>query len=152
MEYKTLRYPGHAAIMRPIRDLGLIADRPVEVRGKSVVPRDVFIAVVEPRLRKPASPDLVALRVIVSGERKGEPAGEGFELLDHFDAATGISAMMRTTGYSLALTALLQADGTIAEPGVRTPDEAVPYDPYVQGLRAQGVRVTGHQLPVTSDQ
>ena len=37
MEYKTLRYPGHVAIMRPIRELGLLDIKPVEVKGKSVV-------------------------------------------------------------------------------------------------------------------
>ena len=31
MEYKTLRYPGHVAIMRPIRELGLLDITPVEV-------------------------------------------------------------------------------------------------------------------------
>ena len=33
MEYKTLRYPGHAAIMRPIREMGLLSLDPVRVRG-----------------------------------------------------------------------------------------------------------------------
>src|SRR6266571_6039370 len=40
MEYKTLRYPGHVAIMRPVRELGLLAMRPVTVKGTKIVPRD----------------------------------------------------------------------------------------------------------------
>ena len=36
MEYKTLRYPGHVAIMRPIRELGLLELTPVTVEGKRV--------------------------------------------------------------------------------------------------------------------
>jgi len=140
MEYKTLRYPGHVAIMRPIRELGLIGNEPIEVKGQQVVPRDVFIAVVRPKLFRPESRDLVALRVAVRGTRQGEPAQVGFQLLDYFDAAHGISAMMRTTGYSLALTGLLQARGDTPH-GVRTPDEAVPYRPYVEGLARFGVRI-----------
>jgi len=62
MEYKTLRYPGHVAIMRPIRELGLLALDPVDVKGTDVVPRDAFIATVSPRLTKPDGHDLVALR------------------------------------------------------------------------------------------
>ena len=62
MEYKTLRYPGHVAIMRPIRELGLLDNKPVEVKGQPVVPRDLFIAAVSPRLHKPKGKDLVALR------------------------------------------------------------------------------------------
>ena len=42
MEYKTLRYPGHAAIMRAIRDLGLLGKEPVDVGGARVVPREHF--------------------------------------------------------------------------------------------------------------
>src|SRR5207244_1940946 len=40
MEYKTLRYPGHIAIMRPIRELGLLDATPIKVKGKEIVPRD----------------------------------------------------------------------------------------------------------------
>ena len=141
MEYKTLRYPGHAALMRPIRELGLISNEPILVKGRHVVPRDVFIAAVSPRLSRPGSPDLVALRVVVAGERNGKPAELRFELLDYFDQRLGISAMMRTTGYSLALTALMQADGRITARGVFTPDEAVPFEEYVEGLGEFGVRI-----------
>ena len=141
MEYKTLRYPGHAAIMRPIRELGLLSDTPILVKGTPVVPRDVFIAAVEPKLARPDSPDLVAVRVRVNGERQGKETTVGFELLDYSDPARGISAMMRTTGFSLALTALMQADGTIQAKGVHTPDEVVPFSAYVEGLRRFGIRI-----------
>jgi lysine 6-dehydrogenase len=100
MEYKTLRYPGHVAIMRPIRELGLLDSTPVEVKGNSVVPRDVFIATVHPKLHKPQGRDLVALQVIVTGEKDAKPMQVAFRLIDRYDASHGISAMMRTTGYS----------------------------------------------------
>src|SRR5688572_31970992 len=141
MEYKTLRYPGHVAIMRPIRELGLISNTPIPVKGQPVVPRDLFIAAVQPKLYKPEGRDLVALRVVVEGDKGGRPAAVTFELLDYYDAALGISAMMRTTGYSLSLTALMQASGIIASPGVHTPDEAVPFRAYVDGLARFGVRI-----------
>ncbi|MDQ3519924.1 MAG: saccharopine dehydrogenase NADP-binding domain-containing protein, partial [Gemmatimonadota bacterium] len=38
MEYKTLRYPGHAEIMEAIRELGLLELAPVDVKGIKVVP------------------------------------------------------------------------------------------------------------------
>jgi lysine 6-dehydrogenase len=82
MEYKTLRYPGHAAIMRPIRELGLLDLKPVEVKGQTVVPRDVFIASVSPRLYKPQGRDLVALQVLVSGLKDGRPRQVCFRLID----------------------------------------------------------------------
>src|SRR5215204_7783794 len=50
MEYKTLRYPGHAEIMHTIRELGLLDLDPVDVKGQKVAPRDVFVAAVGPKL------------------------------------------------------------------------------------------------------
>jgi len=141
MEYKTLRYPGHVAVMRPIRELGLLGIKPLEVKGQTVVPRDVFIAAVQPKLHKPQGRDLVALQVQVSGQKGGRPHAVRFRLIDYFDAEHGISAMMRTTGYSLSVTGQMQADGRITEKGVRTPDEAVPFRAYVEELGRRGVRI-----------
>ena len=138
MEYKTLRYPGHAAIMRPIREMGLLSLDPVRVRGTNVVPRDAFIAAVSPQLSKPNGRDLVALRIEVHGKRAARAA---WQLLDYYDEATGISAMMRATGFSLAITGVMQVDGRIGSAGVYTPDEAVPFQAYVDELRHRGVRI-----------
>ena len=141
MEYKTLRYPGHVAIMRPIRQLGLLSNEPIMVKGTRVVPRDLFIAAATPTLRKPDGLDLVALRVVVSGTKDGEALTTTFDLLDWYDREHRISAMMRTTGFSLSLTAQLQAEGKTPK-GVLTPDEAMPFREYVDGLAAHGVMIT----------
>jgi lysine 6-dehydrogenase len=147
MEYKTLRYPGHADAMRLIRELGLLSLDPVELDGRQIVPRDAFMAIVGPKLRKDprTNPDLVALRVEVSGEQGGRETTLRWDLLDRFDAATGTTAMMRTTGYSLALTGIFQATGKIA-PGVGTPDEKMPPDDYIRGLAERGVEIRFAEL------
>ncbi len=144
MEYKTLRYPGHATLMKAIRELGLLDNTPIKVKGKDVVPRDAFIAAVTPKLTKPNGRDLVALRVVVSGEKNGEPHTTTFDLVDYFDEVHHISAMMRCTGYSLSLTGLTQVRHQVIRAGVTTPDEGMPYDRYVKGLAARGVVITEH--------
>jgi lysine 6-dehydrogenase len=141
MEYKTLRYPGHAQIMEAIRDLGFLDLTPTEVKGMKVVPREVAVAVMGQRLTKPHGRDLVALRVQVDGIRGGRPAHLGWELIDYYDAVHGISAMMRTTGYSLSITGQMQARGEIAPPGVHTPDECVPPARYIAELAKRGIVV-----------
>lgn len=140
MEYKTLRYPGHAKTMEMLRELGLFGTEPVDVKGTKVVPRDVFISVVGPTLRKDyeESPDLVALRVEVQGKDGGDEVMLRFDLLDRYDEETGITAMMRTTGFSLAITGVMQAEGRVA-PGVWTPDEAMPAREYIAALAERGV-------------
>lgn len=138
MEYKTLRYPGHVGIMRPIRELGLLSDEAIVVGAHTVIPRDVFIAVVSPKLTRPEGRDLVALRVEVRGSGGPEGGVVAWELLDYYDEKHGVSAMMRTTGYSLAITGRLLAEGSLAS-GVHTPDAVIPFDAYVAELTKRGV-------------
>jgi lysine 6-dehydrogenase len=141
MEYKTLRYPGHAQIMEAIRDLGLLEAEPIDVKGVRVAPRDVAIACMAPRLTKPKSQDLVALRVTVKGKKDGKDKAVNFELVDRYDDERGISAMMRTTGYSLSITGQMQARGEVQPAGVHTPDECIPAENYISELAKRGVLI-----------
>jgi len=139
MEYKTLRYPGHVAIIKPIRELGLIGNEAIEVEGVKVRPRAVFIAASAPVLVKPQAKDLIALRVDATGLKNGKPAGTRWQMVDLYDERHGVTAMMRTTGYSLAITGIMQLDGRIPRPGVFAPDEIVPAQPMIEDLAKRGV-------------
>lgn len=141
LEYKTLRYPGHARIMRAIRDLGLLDREPVLVDDTEVAPRDVFVACASPRLTRPDDPDVVALRVVAEGRREGRPVRLTWELLDREDERTGVTAMMRCTGYTLSIVGLMLGRGVLDEPGVFTPDEALPVETYLEELAERGLRV-----------
>lgn len=139
--YKTLRYPGHAHIMRAIRGLGLLGEAPVQVGDQYVSPRELFIACAAPVLTHPGEPDLVALRVVVEGEREGEPGRLAFDVLDYADETTGISAMERTTGFTLSIVGLFLGRGVIAGRGTAPSYRAIPYGPYVDALAGRGIRV-----------
>jgi lysine 6-dehydrogenase len=140
MEYKTLRYPGHAEIMRAVRGLGLLDLAPITVKGQTVVPRDVFITCAEPKLRKPQGKDMVALRVVVEGKQDGAAKQVVFDLIDRYDQKNDISSMERTTGFSLSITGQLQADRKV-EPGVFTPDQAMPGELYIEELSKRGIEI-----------
>ena len=139
MEYKTLRYPGHAQIMEAIRELGLLELDPIDVKGARVSPRDVAVAAMGPRLTKQHGKDLVALRVTVRGKKNGAAKTIAFELVDFYDEEKGISAMMRTTGYSLSITGQMQARGEVKPAGVHTPDECIPAQKYIDELAKRGI-------------
>ena len=121
--------------------LGLLDNTPILVKGQMVVPRDAFIAAVTPKLHKPEGRDLVALRVEVSGTKGGKPHKTTWQLVSKYDEKTGITAMMQTTGYSLALTGLMQADGRVTKMGVVTPDESMPAATYISELAKRGVKI-----------
>jgi lysine 6-dehydrogenase len=125
--------------MRAIRELGLLELEPVVVDGATVRPRDVFVRLVDAKLRQPDIQDLVALMVVVAGTKGGQPRQFTFELLDFADKENGISAMMRTTGYSLSITAQMQVGGRVARYGVTTAYEGMPYEPYVKALAKRGI-------------
>lgn len=146
VEYKTLRYPGHAKAMKVIRDLGLISDQEVDYRGTKVNPRDFFIQLVSPKLRNPDGNDLVVARVEVAGTKDGEPKKTRWDVLDYYDPETGITAMMRTTGFTLSITGLMQARNQVTHWGFGTPDEVMPADMYVKELRARGVSLVRSEL------
>jgi lysine 6-dehydrogenase len=99
------------------------------------------VSVVGPKLTKPKGKDLLALRVTVAGTKGGKPATRQFDLIDRYDEAHGISAMMRTTGYSLSITGQMQARGEVTPPGVWTPDECIPAKEYIAELRKRGMEV-----------
>jgi lysine 6-dehydrogenase len=127
--------------MEDIRSMGLLDLTPVDVKGVKVVPRDAFIASVMPKLFKPKGRDLVALRVVVTGKKSGKAAAKTIELVDRYDEAHDISAMMRTTGYSLSITGLMQARRQLTQSGVHTPDECIPAATYIAELRKRGVDI-----------
>ena len=146
LEYKTLRYPGHAHIMKAIRELGLLSDEEIVYNGARVNPRRFFIERVTPLLRGDGGGDMVVVRVDVTGRREGREARIRYEVLDRQDAATGLTAMARTTGFSLSLTALLQARGEV-RPGVGTPDEVMPPARYIAELARRGIHTKISESP-----
>ena len=79
--------------------------------------------------------------LLVPRRRAGAPATVAFRLLDYYDADRGISAMMRTTGYSLSITGQMLVDGRIAQHGVHPAYAVTPYDAYVMELRGRGISI-----------
>jgi lysine 6-dehydrogenase len=138
LENKTLRYPGHCARFTAYRDLGLLSQGPIDVGGSQVVPREVFHALLEPRIGVGPEPvrDVCVMRVVASGERDGRPVRVVIELVDRYDEATGFTAMQRLTGWHAAICLELAARGRLAA-GV-IPVERVPGDLIVAEGRARG--------------
>jgi lysine 6-dehydrogenase len=124
-----------------LRELGVLDEKLVRVRGQEVVPQQVFGAVATPRLTFKNSPDVVVLRVVASGpKRGGRRETLQLDLLDRADAKTGFTAMERTTGFSAAIVAEMLARGE-ARPGVRTQEDAVPPEAFARELARRGLRL-----------
>jgi lysine 6-dehydrogenase len=137
----TLRYPGHHAQLRAFWDLGLWSHDPIRVDGKSVIPRQVFNALFEPKVTYPGDKDLVILRVKALGVVDGNPAQALVELIDYYDEQTGFTAMERATGWSAAIVLEMAARGQI-QPGAGGVEVFVPAGLFVDELRKRSLNVT----------
>lgn len=123
MSERTLRWPGHAAKVKPIVAAGRFLD---EFRNKCV--------------ETPAR-DLVAM---VTNVRWGTREARA-TLVDRYDEATGLTAMSRTTALTTSAVAQWVAGGGAYEPGV-TPLETVgrdqrAYNFITKALAGKGVNI-----------
>ena len=140
LDYKTVRYPGHAALIRAMMAVGLTSSDPVVVDGKAVAPRKVLETLLE-RYLPSVGDDVTLLRCEARGTLDGQPATVSYQLVDFADAANGISSMMRCTGFPAAAVARMMADGTISQRGARPQELVVPADRLAEELAARGIEV-----------
>jgi saccharopine dehydrogenase-like NADP-dependent oxidoreductase len=141
---KTLRWPGYAAKVSVLRDLGLLSESPVAVDGSPVVPKHLLDAVLYPRVRlEPGERDLAILRVEAAGERAGQPARVRAEMVDRW--TDGFTAMARTTSFTASVVARMIARGEVAGRGAQRPEAIVAgaaVDQLLRALVGHGIRVT----------
>lgn len=121
---KTLRYPGHAAMMRSFRDAGLFDQEPVTVRAVDGVyvrvrPLDVASRVLFPKWTyAEGEPDATYMRVIGEGlSPEGTMVRHRWDLYDEFDPRTGFPSMSRVTAYPCTAFVRMIVDGVFS--GVR---------------------------------
>ena len=124
-----MRYPGHIALMRVLRESGFFDKVPIEVRGQRVVPLD-----------------LTVMRVEVDGV-----ASDGlrrrfvWDLLDRYDPATRTTSMARTTGYTATAAVRLLARRAWTRPGIVPPEHLAAdegcFTAILADLEARGVHL-----------
>jgi lysine 6-dehydrogenase len=124
----TLRYPGHADMMQPLKVLGFFERKPVKIGIVDVEPRRLTIELLRGAMSRGSPEDFLALRVDVKGLSRGKNIHLRYQLLDHYNRKSGVSAMARTTAYPCTSVALLIGRGEIKETGIVTP-ERIAQDP-----------------------
>lgn len=141
LQNKTLRYPGHLAQLRVLRDLGLFSTRPIEVDGQTVVPRRVLHALWEPQIRAdPETRDVIVIRILATGLKAGRPTEVQVELIHPYDEATGFTAMEQGTGWHAAILTIAIAEGRVRK-GVVPVELAMSGKDFVAEAERRGFRV-----------
>lgn len=142
LEYKTLRYKGHAEKFKLLVDLGFTdRTKTVEVEGHEVKLRSVLKAVLEPITALGDKQDAVVLRVMVSGVKAGEDISYEYNMATVKDPDTGVTAMARATAYTISVVAQMIGKGIIDKAGAYPPEMVVPGDEYIAEMAKRGVEI-----------
>ena len=137
LDYKTIRFPGHAAIMRSMFELGLMDGKPVEAGGVSVPPRAVLERLIAEKVPS-GSDDIVLVRVTVDGRKDGKKARAVYEMIDYRDERTGLTAMMRGTALPASIICLMMARGETS-PGALPQELAIDCDKFIEEILSRGM-------------
>ncbi|ANU27370.1 saccharopine dehydrogenase family protein [Planococcus versutus] len=142
LEYKTLRYKGHAAKVKLLVDLGLTdRTKTVTIDNREVNLRSVLKAVLEPITELGEKQDAVVLRVIVSGVKDDEEITYEYNMVTVKDQETGVTAMARATAYTISVVAQMIGKGIIDKRGAYPPEMIVPGKEYIAEMAKRGVEI-----------
>lgn len=144
--HTTIRWPGYAAKVTVLKEMGMLSEKPVEVDGVQVAPKSVLDAVLYPHVKmEEGERDITLFRTEVKGEKDGQPRKYLFETVDRYDDVLGFTSMARTTGFTGAIIARMIARGDLKVKGMFMSEQAVfgpLFDMLVSELAAAGVRFT----------
>jgi lysine 6-dehydrogenase len=140
LDYKTLRYAGHAAQFKLLLDLGFASQEAVRIGEARVTPRDVLCERLVATLPE-GTDDVVLVRCWAAGVKDGREVRVTFELEEYADAASGLTAMMRLTGFPVAVAAATLAQGEATRAGALPVEEAFAPAPFLAAMRARGVTI-----------
>lgn len=142
LEYKTLRYKGHAEKFKLLVDLGFTdRTKTVKVDGHEVKLRSVLKAVLEPITELGDKQDAVVLRVLVSGVKAGEEISYEYNMVTVKEPETGVTAMARATAYTISVVAQMIGKGMIDKRGAYPPEMIVPGEEYIAEMAKRGVDI-----------
>ncbi|MEW5993923.1 MAG: saccharopine dehydrogenase C-terminal domain-containing protein [Candidatus Zixiibacteriota bacterium] len=141
LDYKTIRYPGHCRLFKPMLEIGLASREPIKLQGQTVEPRAVFKAVLDRNLTF-NDPDLVLVRLTFQGEKDGRAKTLIYEIVDRQDSRTGLTAMMRTTAFPAAIIAWMAACGQLSDVGCKPQELVVQPSRFITELKKRGIKLT----------
>jgi lysine 6-dehydrogenase len=138
LDYKTIRYPGHCEKINTFLDLGLAEESPMKIKDCTVAPRDMFTSLLVKHIPTEGE-DVVLLKVLSQGTKNGKKRRREYTLIDYYDTTTKMTAMMRTTGFPVSITAQMIENSTIQKRGIFCPEEIIPPQPFFQELKKRNI-------------
>jgi len=134
-----INYPAELVnLVGSLSAVGLTNHEPVPVNGHRVAPRELLLALLRQKARLKPAHDVEALRVVVSGRRKGAARTIAMEMSAKHTTRPQFSAVARDTGFPAAIAAVMVGRGQIRGEGVCAPENVVPPEPFFAELKKRG--------------
>jgi len=144
LENKTLRYLGHWGKFKGFSELGLFEETPVIIDGKEVIPREIYHALLEPKITIENIKDIGIIKIFAEGVKKGKETKTTLELIDYFDEETGFTAMQRLTGWHASIMAILAVQNKLIK-GAVSVDRAASGKLIIEELKKRGINLSINQ-------
>lgn len=148
---KTLRYPGYYDLLCELKELGLFSSEKMKFGDAEVSPRAMMSKIFQGKFAT-KGPDVCIMRLeahesvnrpgvrgLLGGRLKGRVAS--FTMVDHYDAKTDMSAMMRTTAFPASIVVQMLASGAITRRGGVLQERDVPADLFLDEIEKRGITV-----------
>jgi lysine 6-dehydrogenase len=141
LDYKTIRYKGHCERFKTLLDLGFATNEPMMVGGSVKTNREFFVDLLRKKLDF-GDPDIVLARATLNGRHGAAGRTIIYECIDYEDAATKMTAMMRTTAFPTSIIAQMLAHGRVTVRGVMPPEFCIPGDLMIRELALRNIKIT----------
>jgi lysine 6-dehydrogenase len=143
---KTMRYPGHIDLMKIFREVGLLDQREIEVKGKTIRPIDLTAKLMFPFwLPEKGEKDFTLLEVYIKGESDSKEISHHYFVFDNYDPKEDDSSMARTTGFTCCAAARYLLDYKYDRKGICPPEylgeDENSFNFIVLYLRNKGIRI-----------
>lgn len=123
MVEKTLRYRGHAELMRVLNHAGFFSTNEVDIGKQKIKPLEFTSKLLFDQWKLlEGERDITVMKVIAHGKKDGKNIVVEWNLYDEFDEKTGIHSMARTTGYAATAALRLMQRDLFRKAGVHVPE------------------------------
>ncbi|HEY6968321.1 MAG TPA: saccharopine dehydrogenase C-terminal domain-containing protein [Candidatus Angelobacter sp.] len=133
---KTLRHPAHFQLIRGLYDLGFFSSNKIRIGKTDITPRALTSKLFLHKFSGD-EPDVTILRI----EAHNSGAITSFTLIDHYDPATKITSMMRTTAWPASIVLQMICSNQISKRGVIYQELDVPAKLFIEEMAIRGVRI-----------
>ena len=121
-----MRWPGYAAKVTVLNEMGLLSDELIDVDGVKIAPKKVLDTLLYPHVQmQEGDRDITTFRVEASGEQAGKRKTYKVELVDHFDEKLRFTSMARVTASRARSSPRMVARSELRGAGLVTPEKLI---------------------------